>query len=151
MGRTIVYDKVGEDELYERFYLDHKIDESMCYKEIGQCSSTVSQSQKVKDVKKKVKVKAGSAIAKEKSKDSSAVEASAIAKGKSQAVEVKYDGSAMHANKTGQREVKAMDADTFLQSLALEDGLDIHAYSGWRSRQEWEKLLVSMAGKIFSR
>lgn len=154
MCRTIVYDKVGEDELYKRFYSDHKIDESVCHQKISQCSSTGLQSQKVKSVKKKDKVKASSAIAKEKSTSTSAVELSAIASGKSldaSAVEVKYDGSAIHANKTGQQEVKTMDADSFLQSIALEDGLDTHAYSSRRSRQEWEKLLVSMAGKIFSR
>merc|ERR1712025_1389586 len=95
MCRTIVYDKVGEDELYERFYSDHKIDESMCSMEIGQCSGAGSQSQKVKPEKKKSKVKASSTIAKEKSKDVSAAQVSAIAKQKSQdlsTVEVKYDG-----------------------------------------------------------
>merc|ERR1719191_223534 len=33
--RAIVYDKVGEEELYEKFYADLKIPESMCYAEMG--------------------------------------------------------------------------------------------------------------------
>lgn len=154
MCRTIVYDKVGEDQLYERFYSDHKIDETMCFKEIDQCSSTGSQFQKAKLDKKKGKVKGSSAVATGKSKKVSAVEVSAIAKQKSPdlaAAEVKFDGSATAANKTGQQKVETMDAKSFLESLAMEDGLDIHAYSSRRSRQEWEQLLVSMAGKIFSR
>merc|ERR1712196_191755 len=100
--------------------------------------STTSQSEKRKSSKKKM-VKATSAIA--KSKDISSVG-------------VKHDGatsSVTGANKTGQEKNEAIDAKSFLESLALEDGLDIHAYSSKRSRQEWEKLLVSVAGKIFSR
>lgn len=141
MCRTLVYDKVGEEELYERFYSNGKIHESLCDKEIRQCSGTSSKSATGKSSKKKAKAKASPAIAVAKSKDSSAVE-------------VKYDGAAAsvtRTNKTGQEKVEAIDAKDFLQSLALEDGLDIDTYSSKRSRQEWEKLLVSMAGKIFSR
>merc|ERR1712070_86067 len=113
----------GEEELYERFYSDGKLPESMCYKDIHQCSSSTWQSKNVKSTKKKVKGKVSSAIAKAKSKDVSGVD-------------VKYDGSlssAVRANKTGQAKVEAIDANSFLESLALEDGLDIHAYSGKRS------------------
>lgn len=140
MCRTIVYDKVGEEELYEAFYSDGNIPEAMCYKEIRQCSSTSSQSKKVKSAKmKKAKAKTSSAIA--QSKDVSSVD-------------VQYDGLALtssNANKTVYKKVEAIDANGFLESLALEDGLDVHTYSRKRSRQEWERLLVSMAGKIFSR
>merc|ERR1712149_11784 len=128
----------GEDQLYERFYSGHKIDETMCFKEIDQCSSTGSQFQKAKLEKKKGKVKGSSAVATKKSQGLAAAE-------------VNFDGAATAANKTGQQKVETMDAKSFLESLAAEDGLDIHAYSGRRSRQEWEQLLVSMAGKIFSR
>merc|ERR1712139_291840 len=47
MCRTIVYDKVGEDELYEKFYADRKIPDSMCYREMGQCGSVKSGKAKV--------------------------------------------------------------------------------------------------------
>jgi len=131
MCRTIVHDKVAEDELYERFYTDREIPESMCYKEMAQCSAG-SKSEKAKSMKKKTTPKVVSAKTKE--------------------VEVKSDGVATRANTTGgQDKVKAIDADTFLQSMALEEGLDFHAYSSKRSRNEWEKLLVGMAGKIYSR
>merc|ERR1712224_838637 len=53
MCRTIVHDKVGEDDLYEKFYSDRKIPESMCYKEMGQCSPTSSESKRVKSIRKK--------------------------------------------------------------------------------------------------
>jgi len=69
-------------------------------------------------------------------------------------VEVKSDGSTIQANKgnkTGPGGVEAIDAYGFLQSMAHEDGLDFDAYSSVRSREDWEKLIVSMAGKIYSR
>jgi hypothetical protein len=140
MCRTIVYDKVGEEDLYERFHSEGKIPESICHQETRQCSSVTSKSATRKSSKKKkVQTRASGAIAKSKDKSS---------------VDVKYDGAtslATGANKTGQEKVDAIDAKSFLESVALEDGLDVHTYSSKRSRQEWEKLLVSMAGKIFSR
>jgi hypothetical protein len=132
--RTIVYDKVGEDELYERFYSEREIPDSMCHEEMAQCSDG-SRSEKVKSTKKKTKAKAGSEGAPTKSKEVPQIV-------------VKADGAATRANKTGK---EAIDADSFLQSLAVEEGLDVHAYSSSRSRQEWEKLVVAMAGKIYSR
>merc|ERR1711907_834509 len=126
-------DKVGEDELYEKFHSEGKLSQSMGYREMGQCGSVKSEKPKV--VKKKAKA---SAKVPAKSKELPQVE-------------VKSDGSATHANKTGQKQVDAMDADSFLQSLALEEGLHFDAYSGKRSRLEWEKLFVGMAGKIYSR
>merc|ERR1712025_249991 len=106
----------------------------MCYREMRQCSSV--ESLKTKVAKKKNMVSGKDAPA--KSKDLSEVE-------------VKSDGSATRANKTGQEQVGVMDADSFLRSFALEDGLDIDAYSSKRSRLNWEKLFVGMAGKIYSR
>jgi hypothetical protein len=134
MCRTIVSDKVGEDELYEKFHSEGKLSQTMCYREMGQCGSVKSEKPKV--VKKKAKASAKVVPAKSKELPQ---------------VEVKSDGSATHANKTGQKQVDAMDADSFLQSLALEEGLHFDAYSGKRSRSEWEKLFVGMAGKIYSR
>merc|ERR1711904_766780 len=52
--RSIVYDKVGEDELYEKFYTNRKIPESMCYSEMSQCSSNL-KTEKAKSAKKKTK------------------------------------------------------------------------------------------------
>eukprot|EP00746_Dinoflagellata_sp_MGD_P161195 gnl/MRDRNA2_/MRDRNA2_88254_c0_seq1.p1 gnl/MRDRNA2_/MRDRNA2_88254_c0~~gnl/MRDRNA2_/MRDRNA2_88254_c0_seq1.p1 ORF type:complete len:287 (+),score=56.79 gnl/MRDRNA2_/MRDRNA2_88254_c0_seq1:74-934(+) len=135
--RSIVYDKIGEDELYEKYYTNRKLPDSMCYEEMAQCGG----SSKVKTSKvagKKIKSKTASAAVPAKSKD--------LPK-----VEVKADGSSTRTNKTGPGGVDAIDADSFLRSLALEDGLDFDAYSTKRSRQEWEQLVVSMAGKIYSR
>jgi len=134
MCRTIVYDKVGEDELYKKFYSDRKIPESMCYREMGQCSSAKSEEAKLA----KKKTKASSKVVPAKSKDRPKVE-------------VKSDGQATRANKTVQQQDETMDSNSFLRSLALEEGLDDLAYSGKKSRREWEKLLVGMAGKIYSR
>lgn len=135
MCRSIVYDKIGEDELYEKFHTNMKIPDSMCYEEMAQCGS---KSKKSKTGSKKAKAKSTSAAAPEKIKD--------LPKSV-----VKYDGSATNVNDTGPQGLDAIDADNFLQSLALEDGLHFDSYTGKRSRQEWEKLIVSMAGKIYSR
>jgi len=137
--RSIVYDKVGEDELYEKFYTNRKIPESMCYEEMAQCGSIGLKSKKAKAGKlAKAKAKATSVAGLARSKD--------LPK-----VEVKPDGSTAHANKTGPAGVKAIDAYSFLESMAHEDGLDFDAYSNKKSRQDWEKLIVSIAGKIYSR
>merc|ERR1711904_322656 len=98
--RTIVYDKVGEDELYERFFSDRKIPDSMCHNEREQCSSSSNKLKK----KTKTKAKAKSEVISVKSKDL-------------QSVEVKSDGVATSANKTGK---EVIDADSFLDSLALD-------------------------------
>jgi hypothetical protein len=135
--RSVVYDKIGEDELYEKFHTNRKIPESMCYEEMAQCG-IVSKSKKAKAGNKKTKAQSTSSKAPAKTKDLTKVE-------------VKSDGLAARANKTGPGGVEAIDAHSFLKSLALEDGLEFDAYSGKRSRQEWEKLVVSMAGKIYSR
>jgi len=137
--RSIVYDKVGEDELYQVFYTNHKIPESICYDELAQCGNARgSKSQKTKTGTKKAKtttkVISGDAKINDLSK-----------------VDVKTNGAVSQANKTGPGSVEAVDADSFLKSLALEDGLELDAYSSKRSRQEWEKLVVAMAGKIYSR
>merc|ERR1712118_599933 len=110
----------------------------MCYEEMAQCGGSSSKAKKSKAQNKKIKTKTASAAVPAKSKD--------LLK-----VEVKADGSSTKTNKTGQRVVEAIDADSFLSSLALEDGLDFDAYPTKRSRQEWEKLVVSMAGKIYGR
>lgn len=138
MCHNIVYDKIGEDELYEKFHTKNKIPDSMCYEEMAQCGS---KSKKSRVGSKKAKAKVTPVAAPAKSKD--------LPK-----VEVKSDRPAStesNANKTGPGGIEDIDADSFFQSLALENGLDFDSYSGKRSRPEWEKLIVTMAGKIYSR
>jgi len=138
--RSLVYENIGEDELYEKFYTNRKISESLCYEEMAQCGTSL-KSKKSKAGNKKAKSKAVSAASPAKST-------------RSPTIEVKSDGSTTQtnkANKTGPGGVEAIDAYSFLKSMAHDDGLDFDAYSGKRSRQEWEKLIVSMAGKIYSR
>merc|ERR1712193_423429 len=102
----------------------------MCYKEMNQCSSK-PKSKKQGSKKAKAKV--------------TPVALPAESKGLPK-VEVKSDASASDTNKTGPEGVEAIDADSFLRSMAYENGLD---FDGKRSRQEWEKLIVTMAGKIY--
>jgi hypothetical protein len=144
MCRSIVYDKVGEDELYEKFHSNKRIPDSMCYEEVAHCGS---KSKKSKAGSKKAKAKMTPAAAPAKLKESP--QATPTKPKDLPQVEVKYDGSASNINKTEPH--GAIDADSFLQSLALEDGLDFNSYTGKRSRDEWEKLIVAMAGKIYSR
>merc|ERR1711907_132946 len=85
--RSIVYDKIGEDELYEKYYTNRKLPDSMCYKETAQCGES-STAKKSKVGNKKIKSKTASAALPVKSKD--------LPK-----VEVKADGSSTHTNRTG--------------------------------------------------
>jgi len=140
--RSLVYENIGEDELYEKFYTNRKLpgswSKSLCYEELAQCGTSM----------KSKKSKAGNKKAK-----ATSIASPAKSTG-SPKIEVKSDGSTTQtnkANKTGPGGVEAIDAYSFLKSMAHEDGLNFDAYSSERSRQEWGKLIVSMAGKIYSR
>merc|ERR1719321_2636258 len=44
-----------------------------------------------------------------------------------------------------------VDVQTFLRQLALKHGLSAEEYVSKRSEKDWEKLMISMASKIFNK
>merc|ERR1712196_358558 len=46
--RSIVFDKIGEEALYEKLYTQRKIPESVCFEEMAQCGTRAISKKKVK-------------------------------------------------------------------------------------------------------
>merc|ERR1711904_694836 len=140
----------GEDELYERYQSDGKIPESMCWKEMAQCG-TSTKAQKPKKEKAAPK-KQSVPSKKQQGTPQGKVTENHIHKAKSpvmQQVEVNSKAAAVptdetKVNKTGIS--GQIDMETYLRSLALEDGLSVDSYSKLRPKQDWDKLIVAMAG-----
>lgn len=145
--RMLVYEKMGEDELYDKYYKEKKITESLCYKELAQCETgppkppkpktTTTTTPKTKKEKKKEPKT-------EKKKEEKKVEK----KKKTQTVEVNADGDAKPSSSS---DVDKLDVHSFFRAQALQDGLTSDEYLRSRSKSEWEKLIVAMAGRIFNR
>merc|ERR1719321_324794 len=92
MCRSIVYDKIGEDELYDKFHTNKKIPDSMCYEEMAQCGLKPKKSKGSKKARANVPPVAPPVEAKDLPK-----------------VEVKSNGSTRNTNKTGPEGVEAID------------------------------------------
>lgn len=150
--RKLVYDTVGEDELYERFRNDGEIPESMCWKEMTQCSLGPKMHQP-KSLKKTPEKKSSST--------GKTVNAGTAKKGRPKdgskerlQVQVSPDATVTpttlaKVNKTAKSE--EINLETFMQSMAMHDGLSKDDFSRARPRQEWEKLIVAVAGKIYNK
>lgn len=170
--RKIVYEKIGEDDIYEMFYTQYRaerdgaanpvkgLSESLCMSsEIQDCVTgpELPPASEAKDVNKKSKVDKKS---KSKPKvDKKKEKATASKKGATPSKEPSTQGKAeRHAPSTGgkpERQAATTDspvnAETFLRSLAVKHGLTPEEYLTARPVREWEKLTVAMAGRIFNR
>jgi len=151
--RNIVFENLGEDETYERFYKKFRkeqsgkdqddeggeeeagLSETLCAKELRQCNvgpKLPSETPKSKKEKKEKKDKKGKDV---KVKD-----------------QEKKD---KHGKKTPAKESSGgsekVDVKTFLRKLAVSHGLTSDEYLADRTSKEWEKLMTTVAGRIFNR
>eukprot|EP00928_Gymnodinium_smaydae_P063343 TRINITY_DN46960_c0_g1_i1.p1 TRINITY_DN46960_c0_g1~~TRINITY_DN46960_c0_g1_i1.p1 ORF type:complete len:311 (-),score=72.89 TRINITY_DN46960_c0_g1_i1:99-1031(-) len=132
--RKIVYEEVGEEDLYDKFYGKLKADDSTvggldaayCAKELRYCNSG-----------KKAKSSKGKENS--KSKPPKETKASAAASSSSSSSRAKSDG----ASRVG--------AEEMLRNLAVKHGYSSDEYVGARTERDWEKLLLSIGGRIFNR
>jgi len=147
MCRELVNDKVGEEELYERYQSAGEIPQSMCWDEMAQCSAGPRTP---KPKQKKAQGGRG-CIAGQRCPAEKAARAAALeSKQKEQVAAITVTEAAnVTVNKTDPQD--QIDLATFLRSKALEDGLASDIYSSLRPHNEWEKFILSMAGKIYSR
>jgi len=137
--RKIVYEKVGEDELYDKYHEDGGLTESVCYQDLRSCTTGPKVPPKPKEDPPVEKAKSEKKKAKkektEKVKDAKKDTKAASTKG----------GAGKEAS--GDR----IDSTTFLRRLAEKHGLTSDEYLTARTEREWEKLLVAMAGRVFNK
>jgi len=149
--RKLVNEKVGEDELYEIYHRNGRIPETMCWQEFAQCSKD-PKSQKSESAKAPLSNKSGKKPVRDKTKHDKIHKLPGQAEKKHAEVSSKgiiTSNGKSAINKTDPND--EMDMSTFLKSLALDDGLSPDEFSKSRTRQDWENLIVSMAGKIYNR
>jgi len=130
--RKLVYETIGEDKLYEHFYSTGKLSERLCHESTRVCHKLSSK----KDASK---VSRGSQQSKEAVKKQK--------KGKSSAGHTHYE---KRHKSVLSNESKGTDLTTFLKELAKDHGLPTDAYTKQRSRKEWEKTLLQVAGRLYT-
>jgi len=143
--RTIIYERVGEDELYDKFREEGGLTEAVCF-EAGDCTTGPKTPPKPKkeppaekpkeDAKKAEKAKAKKA---EKAKEKERKE-------KAKVQESKAAAKAASGAATEER----VDAPAFLRNMAVRHGVRDEEYVSARTEKDWEKLIVAMAGRIFN-
>merc|ERR1719161_681185 len=146
--RKLVFEQVGEDELYKRYQSDGKIPESMCWKEMAQCG-TSSKVQKPKPAKVPSKNQQGTPTRKVVPNHTPKSKSPVLKQVEVSSKAVATPSVETKVNKTGMG--GQVDMETYLRSLALEDGLSTDTYSKLRPKQDWDKLIVAMASKIYNR
>lgn len=149
--RKIVYDKIGEEELYEKFYERHRaeeqgddtsglgINEELCYSEVRECTKGPKLPPKPKEAPEQKDKKAKPA----KDKAAKAKEGKAKAKKNEVSPQAQTQASAAAAPE------ERLDVQSFLRKLAVRHGLTSDEYLTARTEREWERLTVAMAGRIF--
>jgi len=149
--RTIIYDKVGEDELYHVFKEEGELGESICYSDavrdctaqpLGPVAPAEAKPAKAKDKAKKESAKAKAKKEKQKAKEAMAEKAKAA----------KADSNNKDTRSTAaEGEGNAVDVQTFLRGLAVKHGSTSDEYLTARTTRDWEKLMVAVAGRIFNK
>lgn len=164
--RKIVFEKVGEEEVYERFYRrlrsessgadgataetnEPGLSEALCTQELRECvvGPKAPPKKKEKDAESKPdKPKAKSTQGKKpKAKAQATSDAASSQSAKAYTPPEKPKGSSFVD--TGD----VVDVSTFLRGLAVRHGLTSDEYISARTVAEWERLTVAMAGRIFNK
>jgi hypothetical protein len=149
--REIIYEKLGEDEMYDKYREDGEITESVCYQDIRYCTTGPKSPPPPKEPEAE-KSKEEKPKAKKEKKDKK--ETKPKAKTSEPAVSpAKTEVSKASSPATGSTSSSddRIDVVTYLRSLASRHGLTSDEYLTTRTEREWEKLTVAMAGRIFNR
>jgi hypothetical protein len=165
--RKTIYEKVGEEEVYEAFYKQHKaqaadeaeagaqlsLHEAFCVKELRECETGPKLPPKPKETEEKPakpeKAKPAKAAKAKKEKENAALKKTA--KASSDASEPARTSASSSATKAKEVAGEKVGVEAFLRGLASRHGLASDAYLTPRSAGEWEKLTVGIAGKLFDR
>jgi len=149
MCRSFVYEELGEEETYDIFYkrylaekaspasAEGGLTEALCRNELRQCSASKTAPPKQKNKKGEKEKKA------EKEKKNKKLPAKDIKEKKPKTVGVNMDAQMPSSS-------EKVSVEQFFRSLADKHGLKAEDYVAPRSKSEWEKAIVSIAGRIFS-
>lgn len=140
--RSIIYERVGEDELYDKYREDGGLTEAVCYRDLRDCQTGPKTPPKPKEEPEVEKPKPK----KEKKKKKLAAEKPQKAAKKPAVVETTDDSSKAEVDLA-----EVVDSQTFLRRMALRNGLSAEEYLTARTEREWEKLMIAMAGRLFSK
>jgi hypothetical protein len=116
--RKIVYDKIGEDELYEHFRKHRTVSEDLCFRKTRDCKLA----QHGPEIPLKDDVKEQEHNDKKESKKKT--------------------------KKNASKDKDSMDLSSFMSKLAVKHGTAKTDYTKKRSFQEWEKLLLEVADRV---
>jgi len=117
--RKFVYEKIGEDELYEHFRKQGELSSDLCFQETRDCQLGPESPPK---------------------KDN--------AEGSSSTKKEKKRKQAKSDAESGSSNTASIDLSTFIGKLAKKHGIAKAEYSRKRSFPEWEQLLVQAAKRI---
>jgi len=134
MCRKIVYESIGEEDIYEHFRATGKLAQNLCQDATRVCQKDVQEQKRDKKSEKSKKSKSNAKTMKKEKK----------AKSKKQTSE-----------KTGQKETptnegETLDLNTVLTQMAKEHNVPASEYIQQRSRTEWERLFLQIAGRLYS-
>merc|ERR1711959_577990 len=150
--RRFIYDEVGEEELYNRFYRGGELSpETLCFEVTKDCKKGEK-----KETKKSAEKKTGSSSKKTKPEKTEKVQqekgatktskkgfAASLSEGLVKKGLVKRETTKGDAG-------RAIDVTYFLAQLAVKHGLEPKDYTKARTTREWEKTMVRLAGRIFA-
>jgi hypothetical protein len=163
--RKTVYEKVGEDEVYEGFYKQYKaadeaqagaqlsLYQAFCVKELRECETGPKLPPKPKEPEEKPakaeKAKPAKAAKAKKEKENAALKKTA--KASSDASEPARTSASSSAAKTKETAEEKVSVEAFLKGLASRHGLTSDEYLAPRTVAEWERLTLGISGKLYDR
>jgi len=161
--RKTIYEKVGEEEVYEAFYKLFRAEtdeaatskalvEAICFNELKDCTTGPKPLPKAKDSEEKADKAAKAKAKKEKAAKEKAAKAKAkaTAEAEAKAARTAADSGASVTKATDGSGEEKVDVQAFLRKLAVRHGHTSDEYLAARTPKEWEKLIVATAGRIFN-
>merc|ERR1712151_473202 len=134
MCRKIVYESIGEEDIYEHFRATGKLPQNLCHEATRVCQKNVQEQKRDKKSEKSKKSKSNAKTLKKEKK----------AKSKKQASEKSG------RTETPMNEGETLDLASFLTQMEKEHNVPARAYTQQRSRTEWERMFVQIAGRLYS-
>jgi len=127
--RKFVYEKVGEDEVYDHFHSQGEVSMDLCFHETRDCHLGPEPPQKGNKAKK-------------------ASSAKSPKQAKTKASGEKSPKQAKTKVKAAQQKAPDIDVNTFISKLASKHGVAATEYSNKRSFAKWEQLFLLASQRI---
>jgi hypothetical protein len=142
--RKLVYDRIGEEELYEHFRSNGGLTEDgICFKATRDCSvGPKAPAVEVEEPAGEKKAKKEKKEKKDKKKAEPTLEEKKVKKKAEPTLEEK---------KEKKKSEQTLDATAFLTKLAKEHGISKAEYTGKRGYAEWERVILAAAARISER